>query len=313
MGHYLRVFAVLPRQLLKPSPSPPIGLRYIKKWVRPTLLVLRGRKKVEEIKYPKPPTPRHAFSDWNYNSEIYAFAKRLNEEFDDSLLRQALTEKSYVIKEMKRQEEVGLDTSVAKFKDNSYMALEGMVILRNTIQSYLSRELPLLPKVGVESVCNYLVSEPVLAHVSSHIGTKDLILCDEYPPSDATFANTFQAIVSALEKSSGKSRAEKFILDFVVTQLSGKDINEVWDIPKPWTMLTNILGEKGDICEPRLIRESGRNSVTAVFVIGIYNVKKDLIGTGIGETLDIAQEMAARDALKGLFGTKESRRSFKFA
>ena len=58
--------------------------------------------------------------------------------------------------------------------------------------------------------------------------------------------------------------------------------------------------------EPRLIWSNGINNPTGVFVVGIYLDKKRLIGKGGGETLEIAEEMAARDALKRIYNTSES-------
>ena len=65
-----------------------------------------------------------------------------------------------------------------------------------------------------------------------------------------------------------------------MTHLCDKDINEIWDITNPWKMLTNIMAEKGETIEPRLLRESGKNTLLSVFVVGIYTSDKKLIGTG---------------------------------
>ena len=52
---------------------------------------------------------RHRRSDyieWNYNSELVAFAARLGEKFDDSKLREAFITADFVEAETKRQEEL---------------------------------------------------------------------------------------------------------------------------------------------------------------------------------------------------------------
>ena len=74
----------------------------------------------------------------------------MNEDIDDSLLRQALTEKSYVAQEKERQKEVGLDAESMEVKANDYLAMEGMSFLQKTIQSILKYEYPLLPQAGIE-------------------------------------------------------------------------------------------------------------------------------------------------------------------
>ena len=54
----------------------------------------------------------------------------------------------------------------------------------------------------------------------------------------------------------------------------------------------------------RLIWSTGATNPTAVFIVGLY-VDEQYLSKGAGETVDIAEEMAARDALRRLFGTTE--------
>lgn len=46
------------------------------------------------------------------------------------------------------------------------------------IQSYLEAVLPKFPLEGVKGVKQHLTSEAVLANISLHLGTKDIILAD---------------------------------------------------------------------------------------------------------------------------------------
>lgn len=79
-------------------------VRGIKRWVAPTLHELQRRK----VKAgPEPPAPRSDFLEWNYDAEIYAFSKRLGEEFKDDVLRTALTHESHVVKEQLCAEKTG--------------------------------------------------------------------------------------------------------------------------------------------------------------------------------------------------------------
>ena len=45
----------------------------------------------------------------------------------------------------------------------------------------------------------------------------------------------FEAIIGALASSNddGPSRASRLVLDLVATQLHGKDLTDIWDIPNP--------------------------------------------------------------------------------
>lgn len=49
---------------------------------------------------------------------------------------------------------------------------------------------------------------------------------------------------------------------------------------------------------------TGATHATGAFVVGIY-VDKKFLSKGSGETMDIAEEMAARDALRRIYGTGE--------
>jgi large subunit ribosomal protein L44 len=53
-----------------------------------------------------------------------------------------------------------------------------------------------------------------------------------------------------------------------------------------------------------LLWSTGATHATGAFVVGIY-VDKKFLAKGSGETVDIAEEMAARDALRRIYGTGE--------
>lgn len=89
------------------------------------------------------------------------------------------------------------------------------------------------------------------------------------------------AVIGAIQESSAQGRAEKFVIDFVASLLCGKDVNEIWDIPRPWAMMEELAKEKNlSPVEPRIMREAGRNTIHAVFVVGVYSKDKTLLGTG---------------------------------
>ena len=101
-----------------------------------------------------------------------------------------------------------------------------------------------MPEEGVQAVVNFLTTDQLLAHVSFHIGTLDLIMTVDYPPSAQTLKKVFEAIIGALatsDKSEGPSRASRLVLDLVATQLHGKDLTDIWDIPNPMKTLSTIM------------------------------------------------------------------------
>ncbi|KAM3963966.1 mitochondrial ribosomal protein L44 [Aphomia sociella] len=277
----------------------------IHRWVAPTLKEFKRR---ENKLGGKKTNPRNTFLEWNLEAELYAFGKRLNEDFDSDLLLQAFTDRSYVIKEEMKQKEMEIDI---KMKDNRELAEQGEKFLNTYIQVYLEAVLPKFPLEGVVAVRSYLTSEELLAHISSHIGTKDIILAAEYPVDNFILANTFKAVVGALLNSSGDERTAHFVRDFVITQLQGKDVNEYWHIEDPWAMLTGLLETDQAIVEPRLIGEVGKGTILACYRVGLY-IEKHMISTGFGESVAVAKEMAAREALKKLFGTEDHMKPINF-
>ncbi|XP_075983575.1 mitochondrial ribosomal protein L44 [Anticarsia gemmatalis] len=277
----------------------------IHRYVAPTLMELKRREdKLGGKKF----YPRNTYLEWNLEAELYAFGKRLNEDFDADLLLQAFTDRSYVIKEEMKQKELEFDI---KMKDNRELADKGEDFINKYTQNYLEVVLPKFPLEGVKAIKTHLTSEAVLANISQHLGTKDIVLADKYPVDEYILANTFKAIVGALLEGSGEEKAAHFVRDFVITQLQGQDVNEYWPIEDPWTMLVGFVEKNGVKVEPRLIGEVGKNTLLACYRVGLY-VDKKMLSSGFGETVATAKEMAAREALKQIFGTEDHMKPINF-
>ncbi|KAK5638020.1 hypothetical protein RI129_012315 [Pyrocoelia pectoralis] len=258
--------------------------RGIKRWVAPTLRELEKRRKRMG---PQQPNPRSSFLEWNYDAELYSFGKRLGEEFKTNLLQKAFTHRSYVI----QRELTGNLTET--FEDNSDLITEGdSVILKSIRQQYVR-----YPEEIVDAVCNYLMTNKMLAHVAFYLGTKDIVLTAEFPAEEETLANTFKAIVGALNRSTSEDRAHVFVSDFLICQLNGKDIYEVWDPKNPYDILKQLVGRE---IEPRLCNESASNTILANYQVGLYD-NRQLLGIGWGESVEIAKETAAMHAIKKLY------------
>merc|ERR1712226_1583392 len=117
-------------------------------------------------------------------------------------------------------------------------------------------------------------------------------------------ARCFAAMVGALA-ARDMGRAEQLVVDLVASQLAGKDVNELWEIRDPMGVLMAAMNEAGRSApESRLLWQSGPGTILATYRVGVY-VDRELVGESPGETLDIAEEMAARDALRNLFRTAE--------
>lgn len=289
--------------------------RTIKRWVAPTILALKRREEYFADKLPKV-HKRSGFVDWNFDAEVYSFGKRLGEEFEISLLKRSFIQRSYVIQEETKLGKIGVEKSNLKLLDNRDLADKGLKIAEEYIYAFLKYHLPNYPNEGLSAIRSYLLTIQKLAHVSSNLGTKDIIMAAEYPPSDESLANTLLAIIGALEKSRVDDSLERpynFIRDFIVTQLNQVDVNEIWNIYEPFEYLKNVLAKQNIVkIEPRIIGEVSANYILSGCRIGIYESEtKRCLGTGYGDTYENGIQTASIDVLSKKFQI-QSRRPFDY-
>lgn len=280
--------------------------RSIKRWVAPTIKELRNRK-IKYAEHLPQVTKRSNFIDWNFNAEIYAYGKRLNENFDLALLERAFVQRSYVIQEELRLDKLGIEKTDLQLQDNRELAENGLKLARTYVNTYLRYHLPNYPDEGIDAVQNHLLSIEKLAHISLNLGAKEIILAEEYPPSEESLAKTFLAIIGALEQSQTDGNLERpynFVRDFVCTQLNQLDINEVWTIDQPFEYLKRVCENKNIHVEARIIGDLCKQDILACCRIGIYNSEtKKLLGTGFGESYQNGVDTASIDSLSKIFGT----------
>lgn len=270
---------------------------------------LRKRNK----QYGLPQNPRSEFIEWNHKAELFAFSKRLGESFDLAILERAFLHSSYVHSEEKKKKELGIYDENQKIVDNTQLIKNGRELINKYTKEFISDSLPNLPKEGIHAIQSYLVGDDLLSHLAMNLGMNDLELTSETAASICTHADTFRAVVGALSESSGEKSVQLFIQDFVCTQLSQKDLTECWKIESP-------LGVLKDVCqtlkmaapEPRILGDAAKNTILSTYHVGIYSDKK-LIGTGFGESINIAIDSAAQNTLLGIFGIKSNARPLNFS
>lgn len=281
--------------------------RTIARWVAPTLRVLASKKRKYADKLATQHIKRSGFAEWNFDAEVYSFDKRLNENFDLKLLSQAFYQRSYVIQEELRLEKTGADVIDTNMVDNRELAEKGQEFAVAYVQAFLKYHLPRLPNDGIAAIQNHLLSIKMMAHISSNLGTKELIFAEEYPPSEETLATTLFAIIGALKDSQPNgypTRPCNFVRDFICTHLNQLDLNEHWQIEKPYELLQSICSADGIASiEPRILGQMSRSDILYCVRIGIYDSSsKKLLGSSYGENYDGAIEAASVDALNTYFG-----------
>ncbi|MEE6500741.1 hypothetical protein FKM82_003907 [Ascaphus truei] len=287
-------------------------IRGYKRWLRP---YLRALQKQRELDGDPEPEPRSKQPNFDYHAEVVAFAQRLSENFSVELLKTAFVNGSYVTQEESRRRNLGLDKEAAALSlaDNKGLSDQGSDFTASCLREILEDAFQKLPMTGITALVDYLTSEEVLCHVAQNLAVEDLTLSSECPLSPVTLQRTFYAVIGALLQSSGPQRAGLFIRDFLIPQLVGKDLFDVWSVADPMSMLVEELSKRNvALPEPRLTRHSGASTVLPVYFVGLY-CDKNLIAEGPGQSVDAAEEEAARVALRRMFGFTENRRPWEYS
>ncbi|KAF7699786.1 hypothetical protein HF521_002744 [Silurus meridionalis] len=283
-----------------------------KRWMKAYTLLMERKRKLEG---PPPPTPRSQQPNWDHHAEVEAFSARLKERFSTELLKTAFVNPCYIRSEETRRHALGLDaeSTALNLKDNTELQGHGLDFTLGFLTEWCRDNFSSLPEEGVASIVHHLTGPEIVCHVARNLAVEELAMTAEFPVPDDVLRGTFFAVIGALERSSGSERAGLFIRDFLVTQLIGKDLFDMWKVVNPMGILVEELSRRGaSLPEPRLIRSSGASTVLPLYFVGLY-CDKMLLAHGPGETLSAAQEEAARVALRKLFGFAENRKPFDFS
>ncbi|KAF8570642.1 Ribonuclease III [Paragonimus westermani] len=284
-------------------------VRYIRvpRWVRPYRRDLYYRRL--DIG-PEPYRPRSVWPTWNFDAELSAFCHRINEKIPPSKLVHALIDKSYTASNNSSSPEDG------KHANNVEYAKAGRNVATSFILAFLRNVFPFVPEEWIVKIGQHLLSPAQLAFTSGCLGLKDLVSYADTPlspgqvtapPSTEVMSNVILAVIGVLAEQDYE-RALLFVRDFLVTPLVDLDLTgELIVIEKPMQLLKGILAANDrDPPESRLQNQAGMNTLTACYQVGIYS-SRELLGEAPGETLEIAEQEAARQAVRNLFGLSEHR------
>ncbi|XP_078058070.1 large ribosomal subunit protein mL44 [Mustelus asterias] len=302
------------RQRLSLSHTIPLftQTREKKRWMKSYMLLMERKKKLEG---PPPPQPRSQQPNWDYHAEIVAFGQRLHENFNLDLLKTAFINPCYITFEEARRRELRLGGEDIKLnlKDNQQLFDKGSLFADTYFQDCFSNAYPNLPVDGVKAFTSHITGSQVVCHVARNLAVEDLILSAEFPVPEEILQRTFFALVGALLESSGSERTSLFMRDFLVTQLIGKDLFDIWPLVNPMGQLVEELKKRNiSLPESRLTKQAGASTVLPLYFVGLYS-DKQLIAEGPGETVLSAEEEAARVALRKIYGYTENRRPWDYS
>ncbi|XP_042270146.1 39S ribosomal protein L44, mitochondrial [Thunnus maccoyii] len=287
-------------------------VREKKRWMRAYTFLMAKKLKLEG---PPPPKPRSLHPNWDYHAEVQAFSTRLHENFSLQLLKAAFVNPCYLQAEQERRKALGVDSELTALvlEDNIQLSAKGADFTKSFLTDWCRASFPSLPSEGVQSIVGHLTSSAVVTNVARNLGIEDLTMSAAFPVPDDVLHSTFMAVIGALQESSGAERTGFFLRDFLVSQLIGKDLFDMWTVVNPMGLLMEELSKRKIVLpEPRLIRSAGASTVLPLYFVGLYSDKK-LLAQGPGETLLAAEEEAARVALRKLYGFSENHRPFDFS
>lgn len=226
---------------------------------------------------PPPPKPRSQKPNWDYHAEVQAFSNRLHENFSLELLKRAFVNPCYLKAETERRQGLGMDSEITALilKDNIPLSAKGEAFTKEFLADWCRASFPSLPIEGTQSVIGHLSSLATVTYVATNLGIEDLTMSAEFPVPDEVLYSTFMAVIGALQESSGAERAGFFLRDFLVTEMIGKDLFDLWTVVNPMGLLMEELTERNiPLPEPRLIRSAGASTVLPLYFVGLYSHKK---------------------------------------
>uniref|UniRef100_A0A0N4ZUQ5 Large ribosomal subunit protein mL44 n=1 Tax=Parastrongyloides trichosuri TaxID=131310 RepID=A0A0N4ZUQ5_PARTI len=255
----------------------------------------------------EPELHRSAFPNWNYNAEIFALSHRLSvPEINKQELVNALTFSDYLERDLSVAavdingfDRMSLEESDEKMEDNSQLIEKGTRALNKYLNAYLRYHLPNAPEEFIIALSSELSSDEFLSKISESFGLNHLIRTKEYPISKTSLANSFLSIIGAVSNE----RAWELIKNNVIPNILSIPIDNVYPLANPLPVLDKLLKLQNNIeeVEARLVGKIGEMSSMPCFIVGIYANKK-LFSQMAGESLDIAENLAATEGLLKLWG-----------
>merc|ERR1719450_2105136 len=113
---------------------------------------------------------------------------------------------SHVEMEKQKQIELG-DEGTEAMVDNSELASRGQQVISSSLTRWLRGAYATLPEEMIEEIRSYLMSDNMMADVAFHIGLREIVLSEEYPPFAATLRKCFEALIGAIDCTSSPDRA----------------------------------------------------------------------------------------------------------
>ena len=183
---------------------------------------------------------------------------------------------------------------------NERLEFLGDSVLSVIVASYLFENFKSIPEGELTKLRASLVCEKSLCAFSRQIGLGEFLRLGKGEEKgggrerDSILADAFEAVLAAIYLDGGMKQAEKFVLRYVLPELTNRD-DEVFKDYK--TALQEIIQRNPEESVTyHLIGESGPDH-NKVFEVAV-RLNSNIIGTGTGRSKKQAEQMAAKEALK---------------
>jgi ribonuclease-3 len=231
------------------------------------------------------------------SQDLSLLEERIGYRFKNkAFLIRALTHSSYANEE---------NCKGAALRCNERLEFLGDSVLSLVVSTYLFDKYPSLHEGELSKIRAYTVCEKALAEFAAEIGLGSYLLLGH--GEDNNFGRTrpsitsdaFEALIAAIYLDSGLEEASRFILPYATQKILQAENEQVTDDYK--TALQQIIQqEKGEILEYILLSEDGPAHDRTFCMEARLN--SNPIGTGRGKSKREAEQQAAKDALKNVFG-----------
>uniref|UniRef100_A0A914HWZ8 Large ribosomal subunit protein mL44 n=1 Tax=Globodera rostochiensis TaxID=31243 RepID=A0A914HWZ8_GLORO len=255
---------------------------------------------------PDPMKGRASEDNWNYPSEISALSHRLHiPEMDDTLIVQALTDKSYFTRKDLNNDGMGPladdegeegRSSIAKDPSNDELVDKGLSVFRHILLAYLRAHWPVAPEEFIVCVASRIASMSALVELATQLGLHHV--------------STLLALVGAMEMA----KARDFVRRLVLPRLYEVPLEDVLPFRHPFAVLTDYMRKWEGITdlEVRTIDSGAVLTATPFYEVAIYAEKKRIVGQHGGELPWVALDLAAQNGLLRLWRVSDQPRVFPF-
>lgn len=224
---------------------------------------------------------------------VKAFQKKFNLEFSDpDLIKTALKHRSFLN-----------ITNEPRICSNERLEFLGDAVLDLIVAQYLYQKFPKKTEGELSKVKSILVRRSVLADIAVKISLGNLILINWGEEKtggrnrQSILADTFEAVVGAIHLDKGIEKAAEFIHTYLLNDFKKIVKTELYKNHKSILLeYTQSIGS--GMPTYKVVEETGPDHAKN-FVIEVY-INNERMGIGQGSTKKIAEQEAAKQAIKAL-------------